>query len=86
MRLGNDENNFSRCTSLFLRFWALPPRGDSPYDRLSTGMDIYMLHCDTLLTFVAVRVEGFDQSREGPGEGRTPGRSGSPVSARADSR
>jgi hypothetical protein len=29
-------------------------------------MDIYMLHCDPLLTFAAVTVEGFDQSREGP--------------------
>jgi len=27
-----------------------------------------MLHCDALLTFAAVTVEGFDQSREGPGE------------------
>ena len=27
-----------------------------------------MLHCDTLLTFAAVTVEGFDQSREAPGE------------------
>src|SRR5262249_29363615 len=60
---------FSRCTCLFLRFWAAPThRGDRPYDRLSTGMDIHMLYCDAVLTFAAMTVEGFDQSREGPGE------------------
>ena len=60
--------NFSRCTSLFLQFWALPPRGDSPTIACPPGWTFTCSTVDTLLTFAAVTVEGFDQSREGPGE------------------
>jgi hypothetical protein len=61
--------NFSRDMGLFLQFLtASTSRGDGTYDRLPTGMDVDVLDCDALLTFAAVTVEGFDQSREGPGE------------------
>ena len=61
--------NFSRCMGLLLRFLPAPtPRGDSTYDRLSTGMDVDVLDGDALLTLAAVTVEGFGQSRIGPGQ------------------
>jgi hypothetical protein len=54
---------------LLLRFLtALTPRGDSTYDRLSTGMDVDVLDGDALLTLAAVTVESFGQSRVRPAE------------------
>jgi hypothetical protein len=61
--------DFSRCMGLLLRFLTAPtPRSDVTYDRLSTGMHVDVLDCDALLTLAAVTVEGFGQSRVGPGE------------------
>src|ERR1700755_720659 len=47
----------------FLQFLTASTRGDGTYDRLPTGIDIDVLDCDALLTFAAVTVEGFNQSR-----------------------
>src|SRR5271168_1575034 len=60
--------NISRCMGLLLRFLTAPPRSDVTYDRLSTGMHVDVLDGDALLTLAAVTVEGFGQSRVGPGE------------------
>jgi len=58
--------SFSRCASPLLS--APTSRGDGTYDRLSAGMDVDVLDSDVLLTLAAVTVEGFGQSRVGPGE------------------
>jgi len=58
--------SFSRCASPLLS--APTSRGDGTYDRLSAGMDVDVLDSDLLLTLAAVTVEGFGQSRVGPGE------------------
>ena len=61
--------NFSRCMGLLLRFLTAPtPRSDVTYDRLPTSMDVDVLDRDALLPLAAVTVEGFGQSRVGPGE------------------
>ena len=61
--------NFSRCLGFAAPiFDCSHPRGDSTYDRLSTGMDVDVLDGDALLTLAAVTVEGFGQSRVGPAE------------------
>ena len=57
---------FSRCASPLLS--APTSRGDGTYDRLSAGMDVDVLDSDVLLTLAAVTVEGFGQSRGGPGK------------------
>jgi hypothetical protein len=54
-----------RCS----RFFTAPtPRSDVTYDRLPTSMDVDVLDRDALLPLAAVTVEGFGQSRVGPGE------------------
>src|SRR5580704_4408120 len=58
--------SFSRCASPLLS--APTSRDDGTYDRLSAGMDVDVLDSDVLLTLAAVTVEGFGQSRVGPGE------------------
>jgi hypothetical protein len=54
---------------LFLPFLtASIPRGDGTYDRPPALVNVNVLNFNVLLTLAAVTVEGFGQSREGPGE------------------
>ena len=53
----------SRCIGFFRRFLTgSTPRGDATDYRLATGLDIYMLNRDPLLTLTTVPIERFDQS------------------------
>ena len=59
----------SRCMRLFLQFLtARIPPGDGAYDRPPALVNVNVLNFNVLLTLTAVTVEGFGQSRVGPGE------------------